>query len=91
MTATITLPGATIPCDPTPGPAIPRSAIHIQDGQFVGVWVGEQDILYSTCDCHLATWPATDLAYRDGPGIYVCDLPRDDNPLPAWFQRQTMR
>jgi len=43
------------------------------------------------CDCHRLVWPTDMLTHQDGPETFECGLPRDDNPLPASFQRQAMR
>lgn len=73
--------------DAVPLAQVERCRCH---GRISGIW-DDGGPQFTTCDCHGYAWPAEMVEFRDGPDTYECVLPRDDNPLPASFQRQAMR
>lgn len=74
------------------GDAVPVALVGHRDGHVTTIEIGgDGERILSSCDCHGRAWPADMLTFREGPDTFECALPRDDNPLPAAFQRQAMR
>lgn len=74
------------------GDATPVSMVEHTGDRVTSIWIGESGTrILSTCDCHGLAWPSDMLTYHEGSDTFECALPRDDNPLPAAFQRQAMR